>query len=295
MAIAIDLSLDAEPNPTPHYKPLDFILNEIKLKNSEPRHHGYQFTATSCLSDTDAVKVYRGDLIRLPERTVIDAVCKLAYSKRATDKLAHEAIFYVEQLHDLQGMHVPRFYGHFSEKRQGVACVVLGYGGKPVAMDGSRLSAVVDREFASAIVKAAIAIHDAGLRHGRLDGCHILNNNGRPMIIGFSKARKHDCMRLMCIADGQSAPKVINEHCDELHDLFFASRIRKLRKRSTGADEAAARARTRELGLSAERPPKAQSSARFGDSVQKQVSALLSKVGMRGGSRGYQLLAEDKA
>ncbi|TFY64859.1 hypothetical protein EVG20_g5800 [Dentipellis fragilis] len=343
MTIAVDLSLNPQPNPNPHHRNIDFLLNEIKFKGNQPRVtsrslHNYQFTATSCLSDTDAIKVYRGELVQFPERTVIDVVCKVAYGKCAADILAREAGFYTRRLNDLQGVYVPRFYGHFSERRQAVAChsvqvpyfpireivgkgmhtipereyrwhrltfpsnfrlqrdvvnvdqfripfptflrvgkirhlyavcVVLGYGGKAVAMDATRLSVAVDRKFTSALVKAMIAIHDTGLTHGRLDGRHILDNDGRPIIIGFSKARKHDL------------------RCNELHDLFDALGIRKPEYRPASADDIAAHEHVRRLGLYVEPSPKAHNLVRLGEGVQKRVSALFNKAGRRDGLHGY--------
>ncbi|KAA1473266.1 hypothetical protein DENSPDRAFT_779788 [Dentipellis sp. KUC8613] len=167
--------------------------------------------------DKPDVRVFRVQLTCPSTGLVRDAVCKLAYGGRTMKRLAAEARFYSGKLSHLQGVCIPRFYGHFlGECEDGpVSCIVLEYCGEDVYT----YCAEQPIEFKRALIYAVIAIHEAGVRHFDLRNRNVVNYNGLPMIIDFGEAEDHECERQMEVEENVAAPIDDFFGCDEIHQL----------------------------------------------------------------------------
>ncbi|KAJ6551656.1 hypothetical protein B0H19DRAFT_1031018 [Mycena capillaripes] len=116
---------------------------------------------------------------------------KVARGKEEVEEMEWEAGFYEHQLKDLQGTVVPKCYGFYTAKVHGTSlgCLLLEYcSGPPV--EPERVPEVNRK-----IVRAAYALHKAGVLHGDLlDGHHFVLMGRDIRIVDFSVAVPHQCV-----------------------------------------------------------------------------------------------------
>ncbi|OBZ74442.1 hypothetical protein A0H81_05259 [Grifola frondosa] len=146
-----------------------------------------------------------------------DVVFKIAYGKKAINRMRREAGVYRRELKDLQGEFVPRFYGLFEgvtdDRRTG--CLVLGYIGKTLEY----YLYAMNRKFRCAVMQAILMIHCAGVEHRDFDEQNIVvDENNKPFIIDFDSSEPHECGLAMRIKFGAKEPERHELGCDELYE-----------------------------------------------------------------------------
>ncbi|KAJ7061986.1 hypothetical protein C8F01DRAFT_1024100 [Mycena amicta] len=116
------------------------------------------------------------------------AVVKMAYTPDELVNLEQEASMY-EALRKVQGLAVPKVYGHFRGRVNGkeIACLVMQYCQPPYLGDPDYKGRY--------IMDAAYSIHAHGVAHGDLlNGRHIVPHNRWMMFVDLSKATSHRCV-----------------------------------------------------------------------------------------------------
>ncbi|KAJ7242992.1 hypothetical protein C8J57DRAFT_1084107 [Mycena rebaudengoi] len=114
---------------------------------------------------------------------------KIAHGAEAVEELEREAGFYANQLKPLQGVVVPKCYGFYRAKinRTPLACLILEY---CAGVPGEKL-----RDINRKAMRAAYAVHAAGVLHGDLLNGHHFVHMGRDLrIIDFTVAVSHQCI-----------------------------------------------------------------------------------------------------
>ncbi|TFY80402.1 hypothetical protein EWM64_g3613 [Hericium alpestre] len=204
-----------------------FILRDADA-NASPSNE-LIFEGGNLIHENNRINVYRGKVLvrSSPDSPSVDAVCKIAYGRRALEGLDNEARLYLGKLKHLQDVFIPKSYGYFiGDTDEGpTGCLVLEYCGEPVV----QMLKFVDPAFRDAVVSAVEAIHDAGVRHRDISEDNILDHNGRPMIINFEAAQDHVCERKKPIVKGAIEPHPHEFNCDELQwvcrsSLFWKTR-----------------------------------------------------------------------
>ncbi|KAF9469671.1 hypothetical protein BDZ94DRAFT_1180988, partial [Collybia nuda] len=110
-----------------------------------------------------------------------------------TDRVHHltrEAEMYKGPLKNLQGKVVPKCFGFYTGKRNGVdlGCLVLEYCSGPNPVTHLQ-------QFNERVMVAACRLHEAGVFHGNLvEGSHFVkSDDDRVRIVDFSTATLHKC------------------------------------------------------------------------------------------------------
>ncbi|TFY66110.1 hypothetical protein EVG20_g4975 [Dentipellis fragilis] len=170
-------------------------------------------------------EIYRGTLYDAltPEAEGCDVVCKVAYGESTTQLLKNEITFYEGKLQHLQGVYIPVCHGYFmGQTSEGpTICLVLDYCGEPVKDAFPDLSPT----FKTAILHAALAIHDAGVATYDWAERNVLDYRGLPMIIDFDEAALHKCERTMQVVEGKPAPPCVKFGCGEIFQLVKDLRL----------------------------------------------------------------------
>ncbi|TFY66117.1 hypothetical protein EVG20_g4976 [Dentipellis fragilis] len=177
------------------------------------------YTGVGC-SEIYLGKLYGSSVTGKKGRVV---VCKIAYDECLTHHVETEATFYEGKLRYLQGIHVPVCHGYFSgDTPEGPkACLVLDYCCEPIQDTFSELSL----SFKKAILKSALAIHDAGVATHDWAERNVLDYHGYPMIIDFDEARPHECKRKMPVVEGELSPRCADFGCSEIFRLVKKLRL----------------------------------------------------------------------
>ncbi|KAF8079023.1 hypothetical protein FPV67DRAFT_1467232 [Lyophyllum atratum] len=142
------------------------------------------------------------------------AIAKMARGAKEMHALNMEADFYAKELLHLQGEYVPRCYGFFRGKEDGVdvGCLLLEYcaGFIPVTE-----REIVDHNRAKMV--AVCKLHEVGLKHGDLArGNHFVRMGDGVRIIDFSLAVRHRCINAYpAITNSRSRGEHVAQ-CDEL-------------------------------------------------------------------------------
>ncbi|KAJ7198869.1 hypothetical protein GGX14DRAFT_469200 [Mycena pura] len=116
------------------------------------------------------------------------AVVKMASTPEAAEALAREAQVYA-QLAGVQGIAVPRCFGHFHGRVGGkeVVCLVLEY---CAGFPGEQM-----QDPHRQIMFSAYALHAQGIMHGDLlSGRHFVKSGRAMMILDFAAAVPHHCL-----------------------------------------------------------------------------------------------------
>ncbi|KAJ6617582.1 hypothetical protein B0H10DRAFT_1797142 [Mycena sp. CBHHK59/15] len=116
-------------------------------------------------------------------------VLKLAHGADAVADLEREAALYEQQLKPLQGAVVPQCYGFYMTKVNGrlLACLLLE---NCAGVPGEKVLDINGK-----VLRAAYALHAAGVLHGDLaDGHHFVNMGRELRIVDFSTAVPHQCV-----------------------------------------------------------------------------------------------------
>ncbi|KAH9940238.1 hypothetical protein B0H21DRAFT_755126 [Amylocystis lapponica] len=160
---------------------------------------------------------FRATLFRDDGRPVSDVVCKFAHGKRSFKRLRREAVMYCEQLKELQGRVVPKFYGFYqgeTVKTKLMGCIITRFCGEISEVPFFGLS----WDSKIALISALLTLHDAGVEHGDLRECNVVfSPKGRPYIIDFDHAKSHVCESMKIMVHGP-APTRRQFGCDELFD-----------------------------------------------------------------------------
>ncbi|KAJ7139074.1 hypothetical protein C8R44DRAFT_727185 [Mycena epipterygia] len=116
---------------------------------------------------------------------------KISRGQEEVEDMEREAGFYEQQLKGLQSTVVPKCYGFYTTKVNGtpLGCLLLEYcSGPPV--DRERVP-----DLNRKAIRAAYALHAAGVLHGDLlDGHHFVHMGRDLRIIDFSVAVSHKCV-----------------------------------------------------------------------------------------------------
>ncbi|VDC02453.1 unnamed protein product [Peniophora sp. CBMAI 1063] len=135
----------------------------------------------------------------------VPVVVKLATTKRALSNLVNEAKVYSEKLPDLSSGTgcVPQSYGIYEVINRTTrdpdelcfGCMILEDCGEPVI--SLRNSGAEDEVlFRTRLVALVYELHKRGITHNQIENRHVLQKNGWPYLIDFSKATfDHDCPR----------------------------------------------------------------------------------------------------
>ncbi|GJE91880.1 hypothetical protein PsYK624_080310 [Phanerochaete sordida] len=134
-----------------------------------------QFVGTETMT-SDHATVIRGTMRSSQDPSVeLDVVCK--YSDGDISSIEHEARIYEDQLSELQGIAVPRFYGLFKGtcydwkgRKLDAACIILEYFAEDRKWDLWKGPIRTRGEIAVAMLK----IHFSGLRHCAFRDNHVL-------------------------------------------------------------------------------------------------------------------------
>ncbi|TFY66118.1 hypothetical protein EVG20_g4974 [Dentipellis fragilis] len=202
---------------------------EFTLRSHRPNDDGQLnliFHGTKFMYEgTRHSEIYRG---RLYDASAAkdggrEVVCKFAYGKRTIKYLEKEMQFYEGKLQHLQGVYIPICHGYFvGQSHEGrTACLVLDYCGEPIEDAFSEL----DPTFKTAILHAALAIHDAGVMTFDWAERNVLNYGGLPMVIDFDEAEPHKCERTMPVIEGKPAPRCTDFGCSEIWQLVEDLRL----------------------------------------------------------------------
>ncbi|TFY62983.1 hypothetical protein EVG20_g6507 [Dentipellis fragilis] len=175
------------------------------------------FNKAQLISSGDGSEVYRGRFFWPSDHEGEEAVCKIAYRSAAMSSVDHEAKIYTTKLQHLQGICVPKCFGYFVniDQKNPMSCTVLKYCGEPIQKTFLEL----DVTFKTALVHAAVHIHDAGVKHNAWSERHVLDFSGLPMIVGMGSAKEHKCKRSRNIVQGTPAPQMQDFKCNELYQL----------------------------------------------------------------------------
>ncbi|KAL6298898.1 hypothetical protein BKA93DRAFT_743304, partial [Sparassis latifolia] len=153
----------------------------------------------------------------------MDIVCKVGFGKRSRNSLQAEANIYIH-LKDLQGIAIPRYVGLFQgEMEDGrCACLVREYCGerlrKPLC--GTKW------DFRCEVVNLLRQIHDKGVEHGNFSEENIvIDVEGRPFLIDFSEAEKHECEATMPITIDDIQPMLKDFGCRELFNAAVLAEV----------------------------------------------------------------------
>ncbi|KAI0931276.1 hypothetical protein AcW2_000199 [Taiwanofungus camphoratus] len=152
---------------------------------------------------------------RQPNSEPVEVALKWVTGLQRIGLLRWEAGVYENQLKTLQGTTVPKFYGFFTAKIEGVhvGCLVLEWcGGRthPNLYEANRQRML-----------AACSIHEKGILHGSLqDGHHFVpgSKDNVLRIVDFARAGVHACAGgtpLLINLSGEEQPR----GCSELADL----------------------------------------------------------------------------
>ncbi|KAH9923006.1 hypothetical protein B0H21DRAFT_701332 [Amylocystis lapponica] len=197
---------------------------------TDERSHGIEYTLTrvddltarNCLVirnpvpiQEDGNTVFRATLHR-DNNHVAYVVCKLTYGKRNLKRLRHEAAIYRDQLRDLQGKVVPRFYGLYEgemENKELTDCLITQYCGEHAEVPFCGLS----WDSKASVITALLKVHKAGVQHGHShEGNIVFTPKGYPRIIDFSYAGAHTCEGTMQVVFHRQEPHPEDFACDEL-------------------------------------------------------------------------------
>ncbi|GBE89710.1 hypothetical protein SCP_1700340 [Sparassis crispa] len=125
---------------------------------------------------------------------------------------------------DLQGIAIPRYVGLFQgEMEDGrCACLVREYCGerlrKPLC--GTKW------DFRGEVVNLLRQIHDKGVEHGNFSEENIvIDVEGRPFLIDFSEAEKHECEATMPITIDDIQPMLKDFGCRELFNAAVLAEV----------------------------------------------------------------------
>ncbi|KAJ7471278.1 hypothetical protein B0H11DRAFT_2283308 [Mycena galericulata] len=111
---------------------------------------------------------------------------KVVRGKEEIAEMERETGFYENQLKGLQGTVVPKCYGFYTAKVNGtpLGCLLLEYCSGPPNVDR-----------ACSNMRAAYALHAAGVLHGDLsDGHHFVSMGRETRIVDFTVAVPHQCV-----------------------------------------------------------------------------------------------------
>ncbi|KAA1473246.1 hypothetical protein DENSPDRAFT_265886 [Dentipellis sp. KUC8613] len=175
------------------------------------------FNKAQLISTGDGSEVYRGRFFWPSDYQGEEAICKLAFRPGAMAAVDREAKTYSTKLRHLQGICVPQCFGYFVSINEDkpMSCTVLRYCGEPIQKPFPEL----DVAFKTALVHAAVHIHDAGVKHNAWSERHVLDFDGLPMIVGLGNAKEHKCKRSKKIVEGTPAPQMEDFKCKELYQL----------------------------------------------------------------------------
>ncbi|KAJ7661253.1 hypothetical protein B0H17DRAFT_1144690 [Mycena rosella] len=112
---------------------------------------------------------------------------KIARGAEDVEDMGREAAFYEQQLKGLQGTVVPKCYGFYTASVHGtpLGCLLLEYcSGPPERIPD------LNRK----VLRAAYALHAAGVLHGDLDAHHFVAMGRDLRIVDFSVAVPHQCV-----------------------------------------------------------------------------------------------------
>ncbi|GBE89102.1 hypothetical protein SCP_1501050 [Sparassis crispa] len=143
-----------------------------------------------------------------------DVFCKVVLGKRAIARLREEAEVYF-RLCDLQGDVVPVCYKLFEgELADGPsACLITEYRGESL----DRYMRTTSWRFRCQVIKALADIHACGIQNCDFDVRNIVvDKDGRPFIIDFDRAQRHECTAPEIISVGVPAPFLADFGCDEI-------------------------------------------------------------------------------
>ncbi|TFY58152.1 hypothetical protein EVG20_g8260, partial [Dentipellis fragilis] len=213
----MSLTITLPPYPRETIPP--FILRSARPNDSDSdsaRVDG-TFDSAKLVHMGKRTDVYRGMLTNAADNTAHVVICKLAFGKRAIGSLDNEANFYQGKLRHLQDVCIPKCYGYYiGDSDEGItACLVLEDCGKPVVFAMSHWG----QRFKTAVLKAFLAIHDAGVRHYDVTERNILDHEGQSKIIDFEESEDHICERAKPIVPGKWGPLRHEFKCDEVHEL----------------------------------------------------------------------------
>ncbi|TFY79907.1 hypothetical protein EWM64_g4100 [Hericium alpestre] len=200
-----------------------FTLRDADANASGSAIAFIEFRSTKRICRNDRVNIYRGQLILSLDKPALDVVCKIGFGRQAVNRVANEAHFYLGKLSHLQGVCIPPCHGYFigNTEEGPTSCIILDYCGEPIESMFMRL----EPTFKTAIIHAAIAIHDADVRHGDLEERNVLDYKGLPMIIDFEHADEYECERAFHVDEGQPAPMPDDFACDEIYELCQDLRV----------------------------------------------------------------------
>ncbi|TFY51532.1 hypothetical protein EVG20_g10960 [Dentipellis fragilis] len=198
------------PPPKPK-RPTDFELAYGR------KTRDLTFRDAKLIHTSDGTELYRGKLFRPSDIEGADVICKVAYCSAAMSFVNHEAKMYTTKLQHLQGVCIPLCFGYFvnDDRMDPRSCLVLQYSGEPLKKAFPEL----DVGFKTAIIHAAMLIHNAGVKHGNWREENVLNFKGLPMIIDLEHVNVHRCERAKDIVEGGLAPRIQDFKCNELYQL----------------------------------------------------------------------------
>ncbi|KAA1473243.1 hypothetical protein DENSPDRAFT_265800 [Dentipellis sp. KUC8613] len=175
------------------------------------------FRDANLIHTSDGTELYRGKLFRPSDIEGADVICKVAYHSGPMSFVEREARMYTTKLQHLQGVCIPLCFGYFvnDDFMDPRSCLVLQYSGEPL----KKALPDLDAGFKTAVVHAAMLIHNAGIKHGNWCEENVLNFKGLPMIIDFEHVNAHKCERAKDIVEGGLAPRIQDFKCNELYQL----------------------------------------------------------------------------
>ncbi|EMD36817.1 hypothetical protein CERSUDRAFT_95090 [Gelatoporia subvermispora B] len=191
----------------------------LSAENMELIYDYGTFTHSTALTRVYRVRVSTGG-------AALDLACKFGYSTEKLAALRNEAGHYLGNLKELQGKHVPVFFGLYEGKggfqeTLDLACLITIYSGEPVTSYNEELSPQVVQNIADAYQ----AIHRAGIWTNNYHEYNsLMDDNGKITVIDFDDASLHDCHATYRPVYNAPRPPIEDlGKCPELHRLcdFF--------------------------------------------------------------------------
>ncbi|KAI0693676.1 hypothetical protein C8T65DRAFT_744620 [Cerioporus squamosus] len=161
-----------------------------------------------------------------------NAICKITRAKSGRKDLFKEACILQDDLKDLQGDVVPKFYGYFREPRarrgeQGLMGLLLL---QDVGPQLHRPLRCLPTDFSIEAIQALYEVHQAGvlLRNFRESSIFVLKHVDGfvPFIYNFDTALvHHDCKMSVTLVPRFAEPRHVDIGCAELYDTMYRADI----------------------------------------------------------------------
>ncbi|VDC00843.1 unnamed protein product [Peniophora sp. CBMAI 1063] len=175
------------------------------------------------------VTVYRGELRSTSDSEPEDSVkvvVKLASDSKSYNALIREGKLYAGPLRDMADRVVPTCYGMFEvlnrdpeDEESAFGCLILKDYGEHVGLFFS-----MDEVFRIRLFNAVNELHkDKHVVHGQLEPCNVMQKDGWPILIDFSRARQNHVCKINRESIHEfgkdAAPEYDDFPCKEMYEL----------------------------------------------------------------------------